>query len=372
MQAVDLLELTAAVRRERQSLDFEILDWNARDLTHHGGGSSDALFHYSGHGRDSSGVRPWSIVLKVLKPPESSAARDDWWYWKRDLLVYESRLLNHLPGSMAAPRCYGTADAGGEFHIWLEHINENVTGPWGLDQYAFAARQAGRFHGAYVTGTPLPDHAWLSKGALASWLTVWNPERGWDSPYVTRYITPATRDQIMQVWNARERYFAMLDCLPQTFSHLDFHRRNLMIRNRAGGAAELVAIDWERCGIAPLGADLALLVGVSCLFFEWEPSEAPALERAALDGYMAGLRASGWQGDERLARLGYLAWIGLWLGVIMSSAIDAFTRDDARAFATQLIRRDSDALAAGWATLGAFALSRAGQAQDLMTTLKVA
>jgi hypothetical protein len=379
MQTIDPAELGAAVRRSQRSPDFEILDWTARALSNQGGGNPDGLFLYSGHGRDPEGVKAWSIVLKVMKAPEETVAVDDWWYWKRDLLVYRSGLLKNLPGPIAAPDCYGTVEDDSdvsptlrEARVWLEHVVEHTPRQWRLEQYAFAAHQLGLFHGAYLTGTPPPDYPWLSKGALVAWLRVWNPERGWDSPYVKRYIPARVHDKIMQTWDARGRLLSALERLPQTFSHLDFQRRNLMIRNRADGQAELVAFDWERCGMALLGADLAFLIGMSCLFFEWEPADAQDLEHTAMEAYLAGLRAAGWPGDVRLARLGYLIWIGLWLGVNMSSVIAAFTTDEAQASAARLLGRASDELACGWATLGEFALSRADEAFWLLDQLQPA
>jgi hypothetical protein len=381
MPTIDLAELTAAVRRSQNSPDFEIFDWSAGVLSQQGGGNPDGLFRYSGHGRGGRGVQSWSIVLKVLEAQDESVSADDWWYTKREYLVYQSGLLHDLPGSIVTPECYGTAKiigtqpaqaTEGVARVWMEHVVETAPRRWQLEQYAFAARQLGLFHGAYLTGKPSPDYPWLSKGALQAWLRIWNPERGWDSPYVARHIYGPVRERVMQTWAARVRLFAALERLPQTFSHLDFMRRNLMIRNRADGQAELVAVDWEKCGIAPIGADLAYLVGSTGLFLEWEPADAQALESTAMEAYLAGLRDAGWRGDVRLARLGYLAWVGLHYGVIMSSAIAAFTADEAREFASQRLGKVDDELAASWAMLGEFALGRAGEAFHLVDELGLA
>jgi aminoglycoside phosphotransferase (APT) family kinase protein len=176
----------------------------------------------------------------------------------------------------------------------------------------------------------------------------------------------------MRLWAERNWFLSALDHLPQTFSHLDFHRRNLLIRKRADNQEELVAVDWANCGIGPIGADLALAIGMSCIFFEWEPAAVRELEVATLEAYLAGLRDEGWDGDLRLARLGYLAWIALWLGVIMSGAIHAFTADETHAFAKHLIGHYGDGLASGWSTLCEFALDRADEARKLMDQLKLA
>ncbi len=87
----------------------------------------------------------------------------------------------------------------------------------------------------------------------------------------------------------RARLSAALERLPQTFAHFDSQRRNLMIRARSDGEDELVAVDWARCGLRPVGAQF---------------------DEAAFPAYLAGLRAAGWTGSvddgtapARLARL---------------------------------------------------------------------
>jgi hypothetical protein len=374
MPTIDPAELTAAIRRSQNGSDFQILDWSAGVLSDKGG-MNGGLFLYSGHGRDGQGVRPWSIVLKIVKAPEQPAAQDDWWYWKRDLLVYQSGLLDHLPGAVVAPQCYsavpddGDASTQDEAHIWMEYIVDETPGQWRLGQFEFAARQLGLFHAPYLTGTPLPAYPWLSTGVLAGWLKMWNPESGWDCPVVMRHMPGPVRERIIRTWDKRDRLLAVMDRLPQTFSHLDFKRRNLMIRNRADGQAELVAIDWEVCGNAPVGVDVAYLVGHSCLFFDWEPADLATLERAVMHAYLTSLRAAGWHGDARLAWLGYLGWIGLQFGVIMSSAIATFAKDEDRERTLQFVGRAGDDLAAGWTALGEFALGRAEGALRMMDEL---
>ena len=372
LQAIDPAVLLNVVRQDQRSPDFEITDWTGGVLSNKGAANPDGLFCFSGHGRDGRGVNPWSVVLKILQAPKQPAPENDWWYWKRELPAYQSGFLARLPGPMLAPRCYGTVEQEGGVWIWMERVAECTPERWGIDHYAFAARQLGRSNGAYLTGTPLPDFPWLCRGALVSWLRVWHPEQGWDSPYVTQHLSAPTRERIMRLWADRGHFLSILNRLPQTFSHLDFHRRNLLIRRRADDQEELVAVDWAQCGIGPLGADLALVIGMSCIFFEWEPTAVQELEAATFEAYLAGLRDARWQGDPRLARLGYTAWVALWLGVIMSGAIHAFTADETHAFAKHLIGHYGDELASGWAALCEFALDRADEARLLMDQLKLA
>jgi hypothetical protein len=68
--------------------------------------------------------------------------------------------------------------------LWMEHIVATVHSPWTLDQYAFAVRQLGRFNGAYLNGTPLPNAPWLTKGHARTWAGVSHEEM--EKPGITQ------------------------------------------------------------------------------------------------------------------------------------------------------------------------------------------
>jgi hypothetical protein len=359
LQAIDPSMLLNVVRQDQRSPDFVITDWTVGILSDKGASHPEGLFCFSGHGRDGQGVRPWSVALKVLSDPGQPFAVSDWWYWKRELLVNQSGLLARLPSPLVAPRCYGTREYERGAWIWMERITESTAGRWGLDKYTFAANQLGRFNGVYLSGTPLSDFPWLTRRAVLSWITVWSPEVGWDSPYVLRHISNQVRERIMGLWVDRDHFLSVLDHLPQTFSHFDFHRRNLLIRTQADGREELVAVDWAMCGIGPLGGDASMLMGMSSMFFDWEPAAIRELEVAVFDSYLAGLRDAGWRGNPLLVRLGFITWTALWLGVVMPHAIAVCAAEERRA----------DELASGWAKICEFALDRADEARHLMGQL---
>ena len=372
LQAIDPAVLLNVVRQDQDSPDLEITDWTVGILSNQGGVNPDGLFCFSGHGRDGQGVKSWSVALKIVKAPEQPAPECDYYYWRREQPAYKSGLLAQFHGPIVAPRCYGIVEQEGGLWIWMERVADTTPGKWGIEQFAFAARQLGRSNGAYLTGAPLPDFPWLCRGALVSWLRVWHPEQGWDNPYVMQHVTAPTRERIMRLWAYRQQFLTALDRLPQTFAHHDFHRRNLFIRRRADGQDELVAVDWAQCGIGPIGADLALVIGMSCIFFEWEPAAVHGLAEATFEAYVAGLDDAGWQGDPRLVRLGYTAWIALWVGVTVSGAIAAFTTDEMQPFAKRVIGCYGDELASGWVTLAQFALDRADEARWLIDQLDLA
>jgi hypothetical protein len=51
-----------------------------------------------------------SLILKAVGPASGSLEPSTWGYWKREALVYQSGLLNDLPGDLITPRCLGIVE----------------------------------------------------------------------------------------------------------------------------------------------------------------------------------------------------------------------------------------------------------------------
>jgi hypothetical protein len=272
-------------------------------------------------------------------------------------------VLERLPGEVVAPRCYGTREDEDSGWIWMERVVESAERRWTTDQYVFAAHQLGRFSGTYASGAPLPDFSWLCKEHIRHKLDDLHIDDAWDHPFVNKYFTPALLTQARQVWDERERFYAALAHLPQVFSHFDFHRRNLMLRQQAG-EIQLVALDWAWCGHSGLGGDLFSLVGGSAQLLETDPTEFPELEAAAFEAYLKGLREAGWTGSPEIARLGYLLWTVLLLGVGLPAMTMLISSDAAIPFVQQQFGCSREQLASNWAKLSEFALAHADEVRQ--------
>jgi hypothetical protein len=159
-------------------------------------------------------VLPWSLVLKVqgcIPGSEASPDPSAWNYWKREALAYRSGLLAELPRGIAAPRCLGHEEpAGDEAWLWLEFVAEESERVWPIEQFAAAARDLGRFNGAYLAGRPLPQQPWLTRPEqgvqtlaliepcftdLPAWCRV---------PDAQRVLPAATTERMAAVWEQRQ------------------------------------------------------------------------------------------------------------------------------------------------------------------------
>lgn len=311
-QAIDRAVLAPVVGRLLGSERAEIVDWTCETLlggfitSVRGGG----VYRFSGTARIDEVMTPWSVVLKVKVANSLDAAPTDPYYWKRDCLAYQSGLLNDLSGDLVVPRCFGTVErSDDEVWIWLEEVADVHGGEWPASRYGLAARHLGQFSGSYLGGRPLPTYPWLSQQRQRRWVNRNHDKLARysgveDHPLVRRSWPGDHAARVLRLWSERELFLDTSDRLPQVFCHLDFFRRNLFARRGGDGREETIVIDWEFAGVGAIGQDASQMAPLSYLFHEYDGSLA-SLGELVFEGYMAGLQDSGWDGDPRLARLGY-------------------------------------------------------------------
>ena len=90
-------------------------------------------------------------------------------------------------------------------------------------------------------------------------------------PVVQKMLPGISLPMTLAVWEEHPRMLKILDGMPQTFCHQDAFERNLFYR-----AGELVAIDWNYAGIAPVGTELAALIGAAFGLAHFPVSQAKA------------------------------------------------------------------------------------------------
>jgi hypothetical protein len=365
--ALDSVRLTEIVRRAQASPNFEIGSWNVRLLSNDGMINPDGLFLFSGDGHDERGRRPWSVVLKALQSDTPEPNPSDAWHWKREYWVMESGLLDRLPGPLAPPGCYGVEEQPDGAWIWMEHILDSSLRRWGTDEFVFAAEQLGRTTGAWLSSGTQLDYPWLSQGLAHTWSEGFAPdEEVWANEYVKQAWSISMRERLMAVWDERARLNAALQRLPQTFAHFDSQRRNLMIRAHPNGEEELVAVDWAWCGMGPVGADAAILIGNSMILYEADPKMGAQLDEAVFQAYLAGLRAADWTGNIDEVRLAYAATNALFCGVTAPHIVSFATHPERIAWTKQNFGVDVSDCIQHSVRMGAFGVELGEEALRLM------
>jgi hypothetical protein len=108
---------------------------------------------------------------------------------------------------------------------------------------------------------------------------------------------------LRRLHHERHELFALAAACPRTLCHLDVWPANLLRRPDGG----FVLVDWAFCGDGALGEDVANLIP-DAVFDLLYPVEALDEIAARVEAaYLAGLRAGGWDGDERWVALGIRA-----------------------------------------------------------------
>lgn len=331
--------LTQLLGRQIAAVD----DWTCHRLA---GGAGEALgvWEVTGTATVGGASRPWALVLKGWACAEVASEPAAWNWPYRELQAYTCGLLDDLSGSFVAPACYGRIQrSDGSEWLWLERVVDDASGPWSLERFAAAGWRLGRLNGAYLGDCGMPDYPWLSRDWLRQWVEAAAPAvdllaRSAVHPMVRQTWPPEIMDAYLWFWEARHAVLAMLSTLPSTFCHLDAFPRNLFFRTRAENATEIVAIDWGFCGVGVIGEDLAPLVAGSIAFMEAPAATHHRLEMAALDGYVAGLRESGWDGDPQGVRIGYAASAALRYGLgALRLALPPLLDEGAHPFLEQLM-----------------------------------
>lgn len=254
--------------------------------------------------------QPCSLILKILYRRRDENERSPY-YWKREFELYRSGLLaNSLPDSFSPPRIFGLEDFGDACWIWMEDI-QDAKPAWTLAEYQDVARRLGRFNGAWLDASALPDERWLARNWHAAIVpalsdTFAELDSLLKHPLAQITLPLDAEQEIKSIWRDRELFRNALLGLPQTFCHNDAFRRNVLYRED-----DVVLLDWALAGAGAIGEDLVSLVAVSQYYAGFTQAQADKLDRAVFSNYIQGLRQAGWMGDEKLARIGYTCGMAL-------------------------------------------------------------
>jgi Phosphotransferase enzyme family len=321
------------------------------------------------HGKD------WAVVLKLVAHCEgghrnwqSGRETDHWYYWKREVLAYQSGLTSSFVGGLRGPRCYLISERpDGSVALWLEDLTPlSSATTWPLSRYGLVARHLGRAQGEFLTGSPLPGDGWLSHGWLRDYLVqrdgdvvLLEDRAAWSSPLVRRWLPEELARPLRDLRADQDLFLSVLDRVPATLCHLDLHSANLF------GSNDITAlIDWSFVGSGALGEDPGNLVADSVLDFHVGPERLDDLYVLMYEGYLAGLQDAGWAGRREIVDLAMSAAIAskyAWIGpAMLRAALDG---------SESLNGRPIEEAFAWWAPTIPFFLRRAEEVHRLVGIL---
>jgi hypothetical protein len=397
LRAIDPAVLTGVVRQDQCDPHLAILNWTVEPINHEKLIDTTAgLFRFSGESQGVLGRQSWAVVLKCIHNPiEESQQPREYSYWRREITAFQSGLLAQLPTGVRAPRCYEVMENEDGAWVWIEYIQETTGKQWSLDYFRRAARKLGRFQGAYLCGTPLPDYPWLCQPFFSvgwtgqgGWPGLLDPEfeqKAWKSPVVQSALDDRQKFRVLQLLVEKLHFDEVNYRLPQVLCHNDVHRKNFMwtqspqngdfhhpqngdFQHTQTGEEELIALDWAFTGPGGLGNDLGELLGNSLYFFDYDPQDVETFESALLDGYLTGIADNRVRVDPRLVRLGYLISLSFWMATLPGWT--PFRLPPESGSNVQAMNGHSaEEVLAGWVHLNAFCLDRADEARRLIQQL---
>jgi hypothetical protein len=294
--------------------------WEAKKIYEPVASASAGIWRVSG--------ADWSVVLKLVGHgvqghPNWMSGTDPshWYYWKREVLAYQSGLPDSFTGGLRGPEVLGIFErADGSVALWLEDVGKGSPGTsWTVADYRSVARQIGEAQGRWSREDRPRIEPWFSSDWLRAYLAqrdgdveLLSDPAPWAWPLVRDNLNRATVGPMTEMRADQNVFLDALDRLPRTLCHFDLHPANLF-----SVAEETVLIDWAFVGTGALAEDAATLVAEAVLDFHVEPARFDDLFEVVRAGYVEGLEEAGWSGAAELVERGMNATLGAryaWIG----------------------------------------------------------
>lgn len=304
-----MAQLTTCVKQIIGESNIEIVSYTCNDLNYKTPNFTTAgIFHLQGIAAKNHELLPWSIIIKIIK--SDSEEKDNPHhhnYWRREALVFQSMVLEDLPYNIKAPKCYLVEEQeDGMVWLWMERIEGEYAST--KEQFDFIAEHIGRFNGEYLMGKSIPEETWICTAWLQSWVT---SSRRY-APNPEEYIDHLNNEQEQSIWEWFESFTTQTDKmlnslsrLPRVLAHQDLSQMNMLLSKNHVEEGRLALIDWQFMSISGIGEDLGKMFGVNMSLGIIPTHLIEEYKESLFNAYITGLKSTGWQGDERLARYGY-------------------------------------------------------------------
>ena len=371
LKKLTLDDLSILVRILRENNQSVATSWSKHEIT--SGGSESPVYRIRGKGHEQGVSFSWSLILKyctnIGRWGHVYAVDDP--SWRLEMLLYQSGLLDGIPSGLRPPRLIAASEQSPTgIALWLEDVGEDWSEKWPVERYAEAAYHLGQFN-AHYAGRP-PTEAWLGRNQWRDYFEgtcmegIGLLEKHQDHPDVLAVYPKAIQQRLFALRDMSADFIDQALALsPLTLYHGDAGGRNLY--NFEGCT---VAIDWFDAGIAPLGEEVARMVGSSIhWFFHGRMHLATELADGVIQQYLDGLREAGWCGDEEAVRFTYRAALAVIYGLSYSGRANTIVRGEIEAYATGPYQTTAAALLQHIGEMARFFIEQAEQAQALSKRL---
>ncbi|GAA0622667.1 phosphotransferase [Kribbella sandramycini] len=264
-------------------------------------------------------VRHWPYLAMVPEQFREDFVRN--LPWQLEIAVHQSDLATLLPAGMRLPKAYRIDlyddDRGS---LWMEDVVQEP-GPWPLERFERAAYLLGQLSArrrphlvepliprSNVTTPGVGLRYYVSGRVQRAALPAINDDQTWKHPMLAAAVCNlgdhALRDDLVELGARLPAVLDALEALPQSYQHGDASPQNLLVP--LGAPDEFVVIDWGFDCPQAIGFDLGqLLVGLAHAG-ELAPEALPAVHKAILAAFLAGLAEEGCDATEEQVLYGYL------------------------------------------------------------------
>lgn len=356
-----------------QSLNMEVVSCGqptVQKIGRSAGLATSGIFRVAGQVDTGHGQRQWSMVVKILGPPELPRPSDHHDPW-RELSVYRSGVFAELCGRVRSSRCYAIEERKGLQFLWLEDLSNAPQPPWESEHYIAVAHHFGQFN-AHWPEDNLPQWEWLSRENLRDTFLSPRVQNYFEQldelrnhPLVQRAAPPDVLSDLFQQRKDLDTLIEKAEAAPRGICHLDCHSKNLFPMQDPQHDSYTVAIDWSHVGIYCYGMDVAHMVSSAMKWLELSPAYAGPLVDQVFDAYLDGLKKAGWSGNEEQIRLTYLTRLGFEAVRDVSILVNVITQPQLMAAVVQLWERPIEEICEQWAEVHRFFLRCHEEAMNL-------
>ena len=329
--------LVDSIRRAFLISDSEAIAFTYEDLSPGFAGSLVLRIIFD----NAPAVLPRTLILKIPDWCEAKIVTTNALTLSKERRLFETGLLQNTPFGFRVPQIYNIGNNDGMTFIWSEDVGADLKIKWGKKETLSCAQKTALLHKHFLDNRDeILSADWLSKKEYATHshylqTCIANLELLDVHHLGKTFIPQADRTRLAAVLRKFNDIAHLIEDLPQTLLHGDYHIRNVGFCPNG----ELIVLDWANAGAGPLGGDLATFITLFQIFGgNWE-GDRKEMEEELIKAYCEAIAeidsCPNLENDIRTAiDMWYLTWglhlhLGPGLRALLNSRIPTDSLDAA-------------------------------------------
>lgn len=260
--------LSPAVQQSLEDDQILIKEFQVKALKPGAGNpTSLGVYRVFGTAATSNGDQSFSVVVKHLANglPMLDASEENYWnYWLREPRFFESPLVSLIPKSIGYPKYLGQSRLpDGTALFWNADLGDLEKANWTWGDCLAAAKVVAELNSAKTSN--LAEFTWLNQTQVEGWAELHLRWGSFTAIYPTLKKLGESTDKSKAAMKVIGPYLdhrngkieGLLKGGRQSFVHGDFNLNNLVPAR--GARQDFVALDWQLCGVARLGTEVAAI-----------------------------------------------------------------------------------------------------------------